>query len=85
MKSWLPDTNGSLEGWSGFPWWKRLLLAPLLPFVFLAALFGVLIVLLPVALWNAFVWTCYWLRCQLTGEPIPPKGIAPPLKETEST
>jgi hypothetical protein len=60
------------------PLWRRLLLVTLIPFAALAGLVVVLAILVPALLWNALVYSVYWVRLKLTGNQIPPKGPVPP-------
>ena len=64
--------------WDQLPWWKRLLLAPLAMVMLPVSLAALLAILLPIALWNAAVWSLYWVRFRVAGMPIPPKGIERP-------
>lgn len=60
---------------------KRVGRMALIPIVFPAALLGLLIILLPIALIQLAGYGLYWLRYRLFGVPIPPTA-PPPGDET---
>ena len=72
---------------SNASWWQRLVLIVLAPVVLPISFLAILAILLPVALWNLAVLCCYWVRYQLTGKAIPPKGpkIDPELLPSEES
>ncbi len=59
---------------SALPWWRRIVLIALAPIVLLISFAALVLILLPVAIWNGLVTSAYWLRNKLTGTAIPPKG-----------
>ncbi len=62
-----------MADWTRVPRWKKLLFPFFVPFI-LITFAAVLVLLLPIALWNGLVWSGCWIRFKLTGIPIPPKG-----------
>jgi hypothetical protein len=65
-----------LRQWSAkrLPIWRAITLLLLTPIVMPISIAIVLLILLPVCVWNTVVWCIYWLRWRVLGIPIPPHG-----------
>ncbi|MHC4068796.1 MAG: nucleotidyltransferase family protein [Planctomycetota bacterium] len=53
--------------------WRRVIGWLLAPIVMPVSFIVVVIILIPCAIWNGFVWSLYWVRYKVFGIPIPPK------------
>ena len=57
---------------------RYILILLLIPIVLPVSFIVVMLIVIPCAVWNAIVWSIYWLRFKLFGVPIPPKCPVPP-------
>jgi hypothetical protein len=60
---------------------KKVVLIAIAPFAFLAALFGLLLILVPITIYNGSVYIVCWIRFLLFGIPMPAK--TPPRQNSD--